>query len=548
MRQILKKIPDETYVFLIFFLFFVCNLTANFSGPHDSLGYLNDLEKKRDLFPAAHLLYHCTAYLLLSVLEWVLPHVKHFYLVEMIDATWGCLALAVVYRMFVRRMRMDRLRAFCATAVAALSFGVWFYCSNIEVYMPSLFFLLCGLYVCTRPQWSKADVTLIIAIHILAVLFHQANVLFGVVVLWKMWSNRKTVPLVPSIVRYGVSSVVVTAGIYFIMGWWIAGNSGLKDFNTWLRGDTVYSSYWFPLSLGTFFHAMVGLGHAFFGAHFIFRIGFMQRLMNRVFYYHNLDDEAFLVRDLSPMVAALLAVLAAVVVAAMLFFLGRVISKWRSLFRTYRQTMMPMLLFLVTYSTFFYFWMPDNLEFWIPQTAVIWLFLLGMTNLSYRLPVLKVRMGERPALAEPPAGARWLTPAFAGLAVLLFVVNYWGSIRWMKDIRNDIVYNKTKILYDRATARDIIIMEDPWLISYFLEQYTPARLMQVPVGTENISIANREIDSCFRQGGRVYLMTEGSTVHAKANKTYLDSLMNAHAGKVVDLHNELTPVKMIVNP
>jgi len=46
----------------------------------------------------------------------------------------------------------------------------------------------------------------------------------------------------------------------------------------------------------------------------------------------------------------------------------------------------------------------------------------------------------------------------------------------------------------------------------------------------------------------VYLMTEGSTVHAKANKTYLDSLMNAHAGKVVDLHNELTPVKMIVNP
>jgi hypothetical protein len=554
MRQILKRVPDEVLVFVVFFLFFVCNLTANFSGPHDSLGYLNDLERKRDLFPAAHLFYHWLAYLWLGFWERVLPHVQHFYLVETFDTVWGCLALAMVYRIFVRRMQMDRIRAFFGTAVAALSFGVWFYSSNIEVYMPSLFCLMWGLYVCTREQWTNRDLTQIIFIHILAVLFHQANVLFGVVVLWKLWDSRKTLPLIPSLVRYGGLSVLITAGIYFVFGWWVADNGNLKDFNTWLRGDTVYGSYWFPLSAGTFFHALVGLGHAFFGAHFIFRIGFLQRLMNRVFYYHNLDDEAFLVRNLSSGMAALLAMLAGVVCIVMGFFLVRIISLWKSLYRAYRRTMMPLLLFLLTYSTFFYFWMPDNLEFWIPQTVVIWLFLLGLGHLSYRLPGVSSEKAAIQGRADIPRKAvaggrgRKLTLVFAGLALLLFIVNYWGSIRWMKDLRNDIVYEKTKVFYGRATARDVIVMEDPWLISYFLEQYTPSVLVAVPAGKENVAQADRKIDSCLRQGGQVYLLTEGKTVHALGGGRYIDSLLSAHASKVMDVHNELTPVKMIVNP
>jgi hypothetical protein len=432
-----------------------------------------------------------------------------------------------VYQIFFERMQMSRAASFSATCVAAFSFGVWFYSSNIEVYMPSLFFLLYGLYVCTKQQWSRRDVWKITAIHCLAVLFHQANVLFAVVVLWKFWDSRRSVPFWPSLLRYGIVSVVLVGSVYFIIGWWVEGNTNPTAFNTWLRGDTVHSSYWFPLSLGTFFHAMVGLGHAFFGGHFVFRIPFSQGIMNRVFYYHNLDDEAFLVRNLSRGMATVLLILTLLVCGVMLVCLVRILRHWKTLYRGYKRVMMPLLLFLAAYSVFFYFWMPDNLEFWIPQTVVIWLFLLGMSSLV------------------PGKGGS--ARAYLGIALLLFIINYWGSIYWMKDINNDIVYVKTKKLKENAGAADVILLQDPWLISYFLEHYTKSTILEVPVEPAEIAQVNHKVDSCLGAGGKVYLFTEGATVHAKDNKRYADSLMSAHSGRVSDLGNALTPVKVIVN-
>jgi hypothetical protein len=115
----------------------------------------------------------------------------------------------------------------------------------------------------------------------------------------------------------------------------------------------------------------------------------------------------------------------------------------------------------------------------------------------------------------------------------------------MKDIRNDVVYVKTEKLKDVATAKDVIVLQDPWLLSYFLEQFTPAAVVEVPVKPAEIQALDRKVDSCLSSGGKVYLYTEGASVHTSANHHYMDSLMGVHNGAVGDLNNPLTPVKVI---
>jgi hypothetical protein len=268
--------------------------------------------------------------------------------------------------------------------------------------------------------------------------------------------------------------------------------------------------------------------------------------MNRVFYYHNLDDEAFLVRNLSQGMAKMLLILTLLVCGVMLVCLVRILRHWKTLYRRHKRVMMPLLLFLAAYSVFFYFWMPDNLEFWIPQTVVIWIFLLGMSRLAGVKTAAAMGAGGKATAMGASAGGG-MARGYLGIALLLFIINYWGSIYWMKDINNDIVYVKTKKLKENAGAGDVILLQDPWLISYFLEHYTKSAILEVPVESAEIVQVNRKVDSCLGAGGKVYLFTEGATVHSKDNKGYVDSLMSAHSGRVSDLGNALTPVKVIVN-
>src|SRR6185437_4073340 len=103
----------------------------------------------------------------------------------------------------------------------------------------------------------------------------------------------------------------------------------------------------------------------------------------------------------------------------------------RSLYRQHRRLLVPPALFLLIYSTFFFFWMPENLEFWIPTSVVFWILVLG---LNHQLPAFSV--------------FRRNYILYGSLAALLLFVNYWGSIHWMKDITNDSVYIKIRKVKD----------------------------------------------------------------------------------------------------
>jgi hypothetical protein len=140
---------------------------------------------------------------------------------------------------------------------------------------------------------------------------------------------------------------------------------------------------------------------------------------------------------------------------------------------------------VLIYSTYFFFWMPEILEFWLGQCIILWLLLLG----TFR-----------------PVGKR--LNILAGLtALLLLVINYTSSIGPMQDIRNDIGYARIEKVKAVATSGDLAIVQNPWLLKEFLEYYGQARVMVAPAPNA-LEPVHSHIDPVLASGHRVYIFPE----------------------------------------
>jgi len=116
----------------------------------------------------------------------------------------------------------------------------------------------------------------------------------------------------------------------------------------------------------------------------------------------------------------------------------------------------------------------------------------------------------------------------------------------MKDITNDSVYIKIRKVKDMATAKDLIILQDPWLLDDFLQHFTPSAIIPVPDEPQAVQALNKKVDSTLAAGGKVYLFADkGSLKHGSKDANYSDSLIQAMPGRVTDLHNDLTTVDVI---
>src|SRR5215831_19153672 len=232
------RVPERLLVYTGFFIFFLLTLASNFSGPHDSIGYLNGIVKGSPLFHQHHLLYHFTAHYWLMFTERLLPGVKVYFLVELFTAVWGSGSMVIIYSFFRDRFNLTPLLSIAGTTVIAFSYGIWFYSVNIEVYAPPMFFLLLALYILTKEDFNRSDVWKVIILHCLAILFHQVNILFTLVILYKFWKLRKKISLPLSVLRYAFTGILLVGGAYFIVGWIVEDQDTMAKWVRWLEGYT----------------------------------------------------------------------------------------------------------------------------------------------------------------------------------------------------------------------------------------------------------------------------------------------------------------------
>ncbi|MFT3825507.1 MAG: hypothetical protein QM731_16430 [Chitinophagaceae bacterium] len=526
------KIPEQVLVFSGFMVFYLCTLASNFSGPHDSIGYLNGIVKGQNLFHPHHLVYHYIAHCWLVVTQAIFPGVKDYFLVESFTAVWGSASMAMVYSFFRNRFSLSVAISIAGTAVTAFTYGVWFYSTNIEVYAPPMFLLLVALYLLTKKEFTKADAWKVFILHVLAILFHQINILFSLVILYKLWQERKRISLAYSVSIYAVMGIVLVGAAYFWVGWIIAGNNNFAAWVKWMEGYAGAGgdgSYWEPLGWATFSHVGIGFAHAFIGGHFVFKLPVVNDYVSNanVVATHSMGDEIYLARHTSSFEAILLTAFAIVLAILMLTLLFRFIFRYRSIRKQYGNTVSLLILSGAIYSIFFCLWDPEILEFWIFQTMLVWLLLIGT------LPVTGF-----PFRIKPLAGV-WI------IGVLMFIVNYFGSIRWIQDVKNDLYYAMVEPVKDVATPKDVLLLQNGWLLKDFLEYYSKGVVKEIPYIDSARTATDNYITHTLAQGGKVYIYPETGNTSNATNTTYIDSLLKQYGNRQT-IFNKESPLIIVI--
>jgi hypothetical protein len=518
--RILRTADAAFSVFVVFLVIYLLTLTSNFTGPHDSMAYLNMLKTGHGLWHPHHLLYHVCSKYWLAFWKIFFPGVQDYLLVETFSSVWGAATLGLLFLFFRRRFGLPVLTAWLGTAVAGFSYGIWFYSVNVEVYMPALFFTLLGLYISGKKEWNSRQVWLVALVHSMSILFHQMNILLTPVILYKIYTQRKNIYVFKSMFWYGITGLVLVGGMYFIGGWVIEGNKTVASWTNWIRGYTETNAYWQPLSWKTPAFAGLGFLRTIVGGQFLFRLGEFQSGLDSFLKVHALQDEMFLVRKLSTTALWTILICSFLLASLMVILFVRFIAKFRSTMRTYGHVIVPLLLYVVIYSGYFFFWMPEILEFWLGQCLIFWLLMIG----TYR-----------------PVGKR-LNIYAGAIAALLFIINFTSSIKPMQDIRNDIGYARIEKLRGAATEKDLVIVQNPWLLKEFLEYYTKSKIEVIPAKTDEQIVLQHQIESTLAAGHRVYIFRDAAS---GSGEEFIAELKSEYAGRMSDFQNEISVVWVI---
>lgn len=511
--SVFRTLPEHLYVFFGFFIFFLLTLASNFSGPHDSIGYLNGIVKGNALFHQHHLLYHFITHYWLMAVRPVFSGIPDYYLVEAFTALWGSGSLAIAYCFFRKRFGLPALLSWLCTAVIALTYGMWFYSVNIEVYAPPMFFLLAALYKLTDRNFSQRDVWKVALLQCAAILFHQVHILFSVTILYVLWKNRSKIKLSTAIVQYAAIGIVLVGGAYFIVGWIVEGENTMAKWVQWLQGYAKGDAYWESISARTPVNVATGLSHAFIGGHFIFRLPGISSYLQSAAGEHSLGDELFLVRNMSEGMAVFLTVLSVALALMMLWLTIRFFRKYKTIHKSWGIEISPLMVTAIVYSIFFCFWEPEILEFWIFQTVLFWLILLG---------TLAHQREHFPFSLKPVTGV-----AFMGIC--LFAVNFFGSLRYLLNLENDLYYVKTAPVKTVITPNDGVLLQDAWILKDFLEYYTPAEVREIPRADSQRAIVDNHIAHHLQKGAKLYIYPEGRP--GKTDTHYIDSVLAANPGR-----------------
>ena len=512
----LPKRKEGGLVFIVFLLFFILTRTANFSSAHDSIDYLNNLNLGTNLFINAHLLYHITAYGFMKAVMALHLETHSYYAVELMDSIWASGSMMIVYLFFRNRFGFNGVSAFISTWVPALSFGFWFYATNIEVYMPPLLFLLCAMYILTKKSVNGRNFILVAVLHSLAIMYHQSNIIFLPVVLFRMWQSRDHIRIRVIFAAYAGIGILMVAGSYLGISWFALGYHSWAGFHTWFTGMATQSDYWNPVALSTLVGAWIGFSHSFIGGHFIFNLPVISGGLQKLLYYHSLDDEMFLVRHLSKGMSVLIFAVFIIFLFIMILLVTKLLVQRKRIIAGLQHVTGTLTVFLIVYSIFFFFWMPSNLEFWINQSVIFWVLILGM---SFRTgAVWKFR---QPYLSLI-------------LAVCLFLINFIGSLYWLENLNNDLFYRKVQYVSSHSHAGDLILLRDSWQLEDYLNRYSADSTAIIPAAdTMSRSSLPLAISRCLARGGKVFFFDEEHIKkHVVTDNAFLDYLEKSYGTRM----------------
>ena len=485
--------------FTLYALLYAATLAENLTTAHDSAAYLLRIASGHPVFHPHHLLYEPLAVLWLAAWQSLGLVGDPAAAVAALNVLFGGLILQMFFLLLLRRGGLPYGAALLGTALPGFSFGLWFYAGAVEVYVIPLFLLTWAFYLLTAPTMAGRTWAAAGAIHGLAVLFHQVHLLFGFVPIARLLLDRG----IPGAVRWvlllryvGAAALVVLPAYALVLLLEVRATS-IEAAWLWFTNYAHKEAYWHGPDLATAAKAAVGLGRSVIGGHFLFAIPELRSVLTSAFSDNALSDEVFLVRDLSPVGARLLALAAAAFVLLVLALAASSLPNLASRWREHRLLLALTAAWLLPYAAFFLFWEPYNVEFWLPQALCLWLVLLLCL-----WPSGRGRLTAREHLS-PAAG-------IAALAVLLFAINYAGSLRFTSTRSNDYTYWCIEPLIAAARPGDLVIVGDGWIVESYLKLFVDARPLALAHVYERRGNAALEetmaaVAGTLDHGGRVFV-------------------------------------------
>ena len=182
---------DETWQERLWYLLVVCLLIAfyaitrplNHSESYDSINYSLFAEN----FPlgtapdSRNVLFHVVNRVMFVTSEWLGLELRALELISFMSIVTGAFSLVIFARLLKRRFGVSAFAAWAGAAFLGLSYGFWRYAGAAEVYVPSIFLILCCLTLIFKffdgkahSQWALVAASVLSG---LTVLFYQPNII-----------------------------------------------------------------------------------------------------------------------------------------------------------------------------------------------------------------------------------------------------------------------------------------------------------------------------------------------------------------------------------
>ena len=312
------------------------------TGVHtfDAYSYASAVQTKpwRETFHPHHLLYGPMGALAFS-LGRSLGVQSPFLALQLVNVLAGSLGVAAWFSILDWLLKRRDLALLGALSLLVM-YAWWYYAVEVEVYTLATLFLIVAFGILLRliqqPTWRNGWLWLGVA-HSGAMLFHQTNVLWGIVVVvgWLManWQTTAWRERWSCFARYLVAGMIIVGGLYAVVMF------GLSGFRTWNE-----TRAWL------FEYAATGFWGGAISGETVLKLGRGWR------------------NTITGTGGGLI----------LLASLGLVMLMIKQTWQRWRREIMLALVWIVVYTLFFGWWEADNIEFWIGMLPA-WILLVMLT-------------------------------------------------------------------------------------------------------------------------------------------------------------------------
>lgn len=462
-----KKVPVRERLWYLgitslLIAFYALTRSLNHSESYDSINYALFAEN----FPlgtapdSRNILFHVVNRILFVTSQWLELNIGALELIASVSIVTGALSVVIFAWLMKNRFGVSSFAAWTGAAFLGLTYGYWRYTGAVEVYIPSIFLILCSLALIFRflDEGGRSQRSLFAAgiLSGLAVLFYQPNiiVLFVATFILFCFSSRFF-----SFVRYSVvGALVVVSGLVVsyltIEGEFPAPNE-LVSFVTSRNGEFRARS---PVHIALV-KLILAFGHDVFSAHWTRTLDPVRTMLDPHIpgCVYNFNVVVYAGKGLQYLtaIAAVLFVPVLVMFARLHWIASR---KWKIA-------------------------RPDNRALFL----IGWMGLVGLTvgaidpgSFEAWIPVLVPLAGLLTVFVIEPCCQMGKQRTVLLFLLMLFCYNFFGGIMIWRNSEGDYFFHKTAWIRQELTKQDTVLLNEfDYRIVDYLGYYSDARVVHL---------------------------------------------------------------------